>query len=746
MRIAGTAVAVCVAIAVLLVVLPSAGVKHAPHAPQSIFQDDNHLLYADRATVAATLDELKGLGVDTIRVTVEWAYIAPHPSSRAEPTGFDAANPADYDSGAWSRYDRVVEMAAARGIGVDFNVTAPGPVWAMKPAPATMQSGASREDYEPSATAFGQFVRALGTRYSGSYLPTPRTSPGSAPRRTARALPRVDFWSIWNEPNQPAWLAPQWRTVGHAQVPSSPRLYRALVDAAVGALEATGHTLAKDTILVGETAPEGAVTPVAGTRPQRYVSSTGSDDSMTPMVFLRALYCVNSNYQRLTGVAASALGCPTGGSAAAFVTENRGLFYAAGYAHHPYFFEFAPNVSSPIADYVPLADLPRLERGLDRAFAAYGVSRTIPIYLTEYGYQTNPPAPSQSVTPAEQAAYLNEADYMAWRDPRVRAVAQFLLYDSGPNTNYLPSSPNYWGSQFQTGLINGPGTPLAGHAKPALAAYALPIWIPDPSPPRGSKLLIWGMLRLAPKRTAQKAQISWRPAHARGYRTIATVNVPASAIYGYFTTHIAPPGPGLIRIAWRSPAGMTFTSRTVTTGGRARPANASAVNSAASVSQAYALNQTIPPCEFSPVQLQQAEDSVSDDEMQYGQGYVAAIEDARQEQASGACATKHTSAQTTTNPASTPTPSPVPPLGQDTPLDVGSPTAATNSGVPLPIVILMILGGVLAITAATLGTVRLGGWDPLWTARVRHSWREAGYRVCGMWAGFVDWLRRGRRE
>jgi hypothetical protein len=728
-RIAAAVAALGVAVAV--VVLSSGGAGRAPHAPESIFQDDNHLLYSSRATVATTLDELTALGVDRIRLTIEWAYIAPDPTSRVAPAGFDAANPAAYPSGAWSRYDRVVAMAAARGIGVDFNVTGPGPVWAMKPAPATLRSGASSEDYEPSARAFGQFVRALGTRYSGRYVPAARGSLGSAARRQARALPRVDFWSIWNEPNQPAWLAPQWGRHGGLPVPESPRLYRALVDAAVSAFETTGHTFKRDTILVGETAPEGSVTPVAGSHPQRYVSSTAPDDSMTPMVFLRALYCVNSNYQRLTGPGASALGCPTGGSAKAFVADNPGLFYATGFAHHPYFLGFAPKVSSPIADYVPLADLPRLERGLDRAFGAYGVSRTIPIYLTEYGYQTNPPTPTQSVTPAEQAAYLNEADYMAWRDPRVRSVAQFLLYDSGPNKNYPPSSPNYWGSQFQTGLIHGPGTPLDGRAKPALAAYALPIWVPNPNPRRGSQLLIWGMLRLAPKRTAQIARIQWRGRHQGDYHTIAAVNVPASAIYGYFTTRITPPGAGSIRIAWRSSAGRTFTSRAVVTGGNASASPASAASGATSVFQAYALDQALPPCEFSPLQLQQAENSVSNDEMQYGQGFVAEITQAREEQASGACANKRSATTPATTPAGTPAPPTPPPLGQGTQLRVGSSTAPTSSGLPAPLVILTILGGVLAIAGAILGTARLRGWDPPWAARWRHAWHEAVYRIWG---------------
>jgi hypothetical protein len=573
-----------------------AAAAHPSHAPESIFQDDDHLIYADTATVTHVLNLLKGLGVDRIRVTIEWKDIAPDASSTTEPAGFDATNPNDYtlsayggSSGIWGPYDRVIELAEAHGIGVDFNVTAPGPLWAMQPAPVTTEYGTRPADhYQPSATDFGQFVQALGTRYSGTYVPPvpppppthtttnplpitiPLLSPGGSTTTTTTTtaaattgpLPRVHYWSIWNEPDQPGWLAPQWRTVDKHQVPDSPRLYRALVDAAVGGLDVTGHTLSRDTILVGETAPEGSVSPVTIAGHARYVNETGFYDAMPAMVFVRALYCVGSNYRPVTGTTATALGCPTSGSAHTFVTENPGLFYATGFAHHPYNFLFAPNVSSPIASFVPLANLGRLERGLDRIFATYGVNRQIPIYLTEYGYQTNPPDPYEVVTPAEQAAYINEADYMAWRDPRVRSVSQFLLYDAGPDTSYPPSAYDYWDT-FQTGLLYGPGTSRDGRQKPAYDAYRLPIWIPSQTVAPRSKMLVWGMLRLAPKYTAQQALIQWRPAHRGGYRTIATVAVPASAVYGYFTTRITPPATGAVRIAWRSALGQTFTSRIV---------------------------------------------------------------------------------------------------------------------------------------------------------------------------------------
>jgi hypothetical protein len=45
-------------------------------------------------------------------------------------------------------------------------------------------------------------------------------------------------------------------------------------------------------------------------------------------------------------------------------------------------------------------------------------------------------------------------------------------------------------------------------------------------------------------------------------------------VYGYFTIRVTPPGTGRIRIAWRSAAATTYTSRVVAvTVGARRPAN-----------------------------------------------------------------------------------------------------------------------------------------------------------------------------
>jgi hypothetical protein len=520
------AVVLAAAIVVLVVAVGDSS-RPAPRSLQSMFQDDDHLIYASTATVTSTLDTLARLGVQEIRATVLWRAIAPDPGSSSMPAGFVASDPADYPAAAWAPYDRLVELARARGIGVDLDLTGPGPRWAMaRGAP----SAEFADNWAPSAGAFAQFVQAVGRRYSGRYH-----GAGGAP------LPRVDYWSVWNEPNQTAWLAPQWQRAAGRLVLESAVLYRAYVNAAFTALADTGHAPGTDTILIGELAPTGAAGP-----PYTY------SRSVPPMTFLRALYCVNGRYRPMAGTPAIAFSCPAIGGANTFGATDPALFDATGFALHPYSSSQAPNVGSSNPNFLPLSDLGRLEHGLDAIFGAYGVDQRIPLYLTEYGYQTNPPNRYGGVSPALQALYLNEAEYMAWRNPRVRALSQFLLYDAPPDRAYPRGSERYW-STPQTGLLFA-----GGAAKPALEAYRLPIFIPDPVLRPGAKVLIWARLRPAPHAGTQRAEIQWR-SDGGSYRTLATAS--ASEPSGVLVEDLQLPGPGEVRIAWSPRVGGTLHSR-----------------------------------------------------------------------------------------------------------------------------------------------------------------------------------------
>ena len=110
--------------------------------------------------------------------------------------------------------------------------------------------------------------------------------------------------------------------------------------------------------------------------------------------------------------------------------------------------------------------------------------------MTEYGYETNPPDQLRGVTLDQQASYLSEATYLAWRDPDVRMFAQFLLQDIGPDESAAEPSPQRW-ADYQSGLITHDGLP-----KPSLNAFKLPFWVERAVTDDGTEgLMAFGQVR-----------------------------------------------------------------------------------------------------------------------------------------------------------------------------------------------------------------------------------------------------------
>lgn len=527
-----------ITLALLALLAPAAA--QASATQESMFQDDNLLEFSPPATVARTLDELKGLGVDRVRVTVFWTAVAPLSDSQTKPKGFDGSDPDNYPDARWERYDTLTRLAAARGIGVMFDIAGPAPKWATPPHAARQDLD---DTWAPDPAELAAFTAALGKRYSGSFLARadrPKTTttppkglpgvPGYEPEKTTTTpagppLPRVDTWELWNEPNQPGWLDPQWTLHGPKKrrrwIPTSPTLYRAMADAMYWALGQTGH--GADTILVGATAPKG-------------LDVKGLSRAIKPLQFIRELYCVNRFNQRFRGRQASYRGCPTGRDAAArFVADHPVLFRATGFSHHPYELTFAPDRRPSDPLYLTIANLPRLADALRRAWLRYGQpvpSGGVPLYLTEFGYQTNPPD-RLGVSPRKQARYLDQAEYIAWRNPAVRTLSQFLLVDGGEPV----------GLTFQSGLRW-----LDGRAKPAYRSYRLPVWIPDRRVRRGGRLRVWGLVRPAANGASPKVRIQFRRRGAKRWRTIATRQ--GSAARGYLYDSVTMPGTGRVRLRW----------------------------------------------------------------------------------------------------------------------------------------------------------------------------------------------------
>ncbi|MDQ3935784.1 MAG: hypothetical protein M3340_14265 [Actinomycetota bacterium] len=458
---------------------------------ESIFQDDRQLLESGPDVRNQTLDELKALGVDTIRVNAIWARIAPERDSESKP-GFDATDPGAYPSDNWSALDSLLQGAAQRGIGVYVTVTGPAPKWA---SPC-----GDRRTCDPNRDEFKSFVTAIGKRYSGSYviggssgssgmLPLPKTgTPADGPldqvngvqaAQAGTTLPRVGRWSVWNEPNLGSWLTPQYTGSSRKPVPASARIYRGLLYAALDGLAASGH--GDDQVLVGETAPIGRTGGALATR------------SRGPLAFWRDLLCIDT---RGRATSSSKLGC-------------KGSYRAlpSAVAHHPY---TRAALGSPTAragrDDVPLASIRNLYRVLDQGAARKRIGKKAPVFLTEYGVQTKPPD-RFGVSLGTQARWINQADWMAYRDGRIRSVSQYELVDPPEE------------DQFNTGLRRS-----NGDAKPSLAAYRLPIWV--------STKRVWGQVRAA---SGGEAELQWRSSSKRSFKKYRTVKLNSR---GYFNVAV----------------------------------------------------------------------------------------------------------------------------------------------------------------------------------------------------------------
>lgn len=511
-------------IAAILVLAALPSFASASRTQESTFQDDPLLVYGSEQQVTSTLDTLQSFGVDRIRVSVFWAIVAPANDQPVKPS-FDATDPAQYPALHWERYDRLIVAARARGINVNLNFTSPVPRWAAAEAPRADIQGT----FGVNPEEFGQFVRAVGKRYSGVYA----------------GLPRVDYWSIWNEPNQAGWLTPQWGPDPRNTkrwVDSAPALYRKLVQHAWQGLADTGH--GTDTILVGETAPQG----------QR--NKKDITQSIDALKFVRRMYCVDDNLNIIRGSHAQVRDCP--GDSASFVAQNPGLFRATGFAHHPYALLTPPGRKSAFADWVSMADLPKLSRELQRIYRRYGqktqTRRGVPLYLTEYGYQTKPdPFVANVVSFSRQAAWINQAEYMAFRNPNVRTLSQFLLVDDAPVPG--ETRPNVRWRTFQSGLQL-----LEGKRKPSFKAYITPIHLTRTRVRRGRSTTVFGMLRPAAPAARVRVQIQFRPRGAKRWQTRKRIT--AAGPRHYFQTRLRLTRRGSVRILWPN-GGRSVASRTV---------------------------------------------------------------------------------------------------------------------------------------------------------------------------------------
>ena len=261
--------------------------------------------------------------------------------------------------------------------------------------PPWANGGAPPNRAPRETAALEDFAYAAATRYSGLFR-----------RADGTVLPAVRRWTAWNEPNLRIGLYAQWRRIGGRWFAQSAADYARICNAVVLGVHAT--MLSGERVACGVTAPRGNNNPHA------------DHPSVAPLVFLRAM------------AAAGARGFDA-------------------YAHHPYngSIRETPTTRPAGPAAVTLANIGVLERELTRLYR-----RPVPVWFTEYGYETNPPDRRLGVTLAAQAAYLTQAVAIARRDPRIDLMLWFLLQDE--------VEPERW----QSGLVTAGGV-----RKPSFAAF-----------------------------------------------------------------------------------------------------------------------------------------------------------------------------------------------------------------------------------------------------------------------------------
>jgi hypothetical protein len=410
---------------------------------------------ADRA-VAAWRD----MGVDTARVQVSWGRVAPNPESALAPIGFDSTNPDD-PFYRWGVIDGAVSRLAKAGIKPILMLDGPPPLW------GSGNPARGNPRYRPSALAFANFALAVARRYAGS----------------------VDEYILWNEPNLPVWLQPQATCGKRRCTPVSPNTYRAMVRAAYPAIHAADPIA---TVLIGALAPAGG-------------DLKSENANMRPLAFLRGLGCVDRDLRPVR----------TGGCAGFLPALADGISY------HPHSTRHAPSQPYANRDNADLGSLAKVERLLDdlqRLGRVQGTTLPLNLWLDEYGYQTNPPDRLRGVSPGAQDRYLQQAAYLAWRDPRVVVLAQYLWQDEP-----VGEGRRYTG--WQSGLHDDTGAP-----KPALAHFDAPIWVDF------ARNVVWGQIRPG---TTHQVTVQRRIAGgATAWETLATVPTDVDGSFEVSTTAV----------------------------------------------------------------------------------------------------------------------------------------------------------------------------------------------------------------
>ncbi len=406
------------------------------------------------------------------------------------------------------------------------------PRWAEgpgEPKPAT-----SPATWNPNPAMFEQFAQAVGTRYSGHYTPKGQNSP----------LPRVSFWSIWNEPNQGSLgISPQ--AIDHNTVESSPYHYRLLADAAWTALQKTGH--GSDTTLLGEIAPVGNVG----------AKFPGQFANMVPLRFVRALYCVGSRPPAAARPGgdrcATAPRPPPHPSSSP--PRTRCCSTPPRSRRTPTPRRCRPTSRSRTApDDVVLATLPKLFTTLDRAAGGLRLAQALRRLRHRVRLPDQPAGHPDGLREPGEGRRLAELVAVHLLAAAATALLRPVLVPgpaAGPRqsrTQRFAVRDRHLQGQAQARLVRDPHADLAaGHP-----------------PGQGQLRSRCGARSDRPRPTRcpsrAPAEIQFKPSSGGAWKTVKTVSTKTAE--GYFDVPVAFPASGSVRIRWTPPSGAAIVSRT----------------------------------------------------------------------------------------------------------------------------------------------------------------------------------------
>ncbi|MEX2194947.1 MAG: hypothetical protein WD844_06650 [Thermoleophilaceae bacterium] len=475
-----------------LLAVPAAA--HASAAQLAIFQADGQLMHSGSDVRGRTLDELQRIGVDVIKIHAYWYNIAPR--GEEKPDGFRGWEPSSYDQARFAQIDDLVIGAHARDMRVLMAPTGPAPGWA---------TGGDGDDFgvwRPDAREYSRFVRALAVRYDGAH----RAADG-------RELPRVRFWSIWNEPNHPDFLQPLGSRARAA--PNAPHINRDLVRWAVNGLHREGRE--NDSILFGELLPIGH-------------SRKGPRNTIKPIHFIREFFCLDEDWRPYRGSAARARDCD----------RYRELNGVTGFAMHPYSRPSGPRTVEPSRYDATIRALNRVEDALDRAADRDRVRRGLGVYNTEYGFQSDPPDERFGAELSDIPAFLNEAEWMTYENRRVKTWSQYAYIDDTSLEG------------FQSGLYFANGA----RKDEVYEAYRMPIFVTQ----SGLSTEVWGGVRLAESRGRQvQVQVRERGEEYRDLGDPITIRNYRGYIRERF--RVSDPGDKIFRLIYTREDGVDIVSR-----------------------------------------------------------------------------------------------------------------------------------------------------------------------------------------